>query len=80
MLEDYSSPQKSNKDDELLLFLQIPLILISGVAVKMKQNVPATDGPQASTAASAAAVVAMLLSLSQARYLGWETVGEDSSG
>jgi hypothetical protein len=57
MLEDYSSPQKSNKDDELLLFLQIPLILVGGVAVKRKQNVPATDGPQARTAASAAAVV-----------------------
>ena len=36
MLEDYSSPQKSNKDDELLLFLQITLILISGVAVQRK--------------------------------------------
>ena len=57
MLKDYSSPQKSSKDDELLLFLQIPLILASGVAVKRKQNVPATDGPQARTVASAAAVV-----------------------
>ena len=57
MLEDYSSPQKSNKDDEPLLFLQIPLMLTSGAALKRKQNIPATDGPQARTAASAAAVV-----------------------
>jgi hypothetical protein len=57
MLEDHRSPQKLNTDDELLLFLQIPLVLINGVAVKKKQNVPATDGPQARTAASAAAVV-----------------------
>jgi len=34
MLEDYSSPQRSNKDGELLLFLQISLRLASGVAVK----------------------------------------------
>ncbi len=70
MLEDYSSPQKSNKDDELLLFLQIPLILISRVAVKRKQNVPATDGPHARTAASAAAVVQCFSLSSTIRRLG----------
>jgi hypothetical protein len=31
MREDYRSPQKSNKDDGQLLFLQIPLVLVSGV-------------------------------------------------